>query len=102
MEMREFIDLYNLDENVIILEPQEDFNRGIIGVSEDKKHLIYSYEKLTCLLAQEYKNFEHDNQKTNEDYLFEACEWVDYNTLRAISSMNQEYAPIIIYEVNVE
>lgn len=46
MKLSEFINEWTIDENVIILEPQEGFNGGIIGISEDKCHLIYSYQKI--------------------------------------------------------
>lgn len=90
---------WNVDENAILFEPREDFDKGIIGVSENKCHLIYSYQKLTEALAKYYeKNKEADSQETYDDFLDEACEWVDYNTIRSIPYMNSEYAPIIIYE----
>ena len=42
---------------------------------------------------------EKNEEKTYEDYLFDACEWVDYNTIRALEYCNKDYRPLIIYEV---
>lgn len=33
-----------------------------------------------------------------EDCLSEACEWVDYNTIRSVPYMDSSHAPIIVYE----
>ena len=98
-DINDLFEIWNLEDGAIILEPQEDFNKGIIGVSEDKCHIIYSYQKLTESLAESYKNYEKDENKTIEDYIDEASEWIDYNTIRSISYFDKEYAPIIIYEV---
>ena len=90
---------WNLDEHAIYLEPCEDYNKGIVGVTEDKQRIIYSYQKLTAALAESYQKTEENSEKTFEDYLDEACEWVDCNTIRSIPYWNKEYAPIIMYEV---
>ena len=93
-ELKEEID------EVTILEPQEDFNCGIIGITEDKSHLVYSYEKLTEGMAEkEFKNKKPDDERTFEDCLSEACECVDYNTtIRQLPYMDASSRPIIIYE----
>lgn len=102
MRLSEFINEWTIDENVIILEPQEGFNGGIIGISEDKCHLIYSYQKLTEALATSYeREYNKNNPKeelSHEDFLNDACEWVDYNTIRQLPYMDEKYRPIIIYE----
>ena len=40
-KISELIDIWGLDENAIVLEPQEEFNGGIIGITEDKKQIVY-------------------------------------------------------------
>lgn len=98
-ELKEKIDEWGIEDDTIILEPQEDFNCGIIGITEDKCHLIYSYTKLTEGMAEkEFKNKKPEDERTLEDCLNEACEWVDYNTIRAIPYMDVNHAPIIMYE----
>ena len=97
-EINEKILFWNVDENAILFEPREVFDEGIIGISEDKCHLIYSYHKLTEALAKSYQEENKDTEQTFEDFLDEACEWVDYNTIKSIPYMKSEYAPIIIYE----
>ena len=96
-EINEKLIDWNVDEDAIVFEPREVFDEGIIGVSEDKFHLIYSYQKLTEALAKSYQKENKDTGQTFEDFLDEACEWVDYNTIRSIFYFNSEYAPIIIY-----
>ena len=102
--MKDIIDEWHIDEETIILEPQDVFNEGIIGVSEDKNHLIYSYQKLTDSLAESYeKEFYENNKEPNEDeipdFVQDACEWLDYNTIRALPYMDSEHCPIIMYEI---
>lgn len=83
MDLETLIDEWNINPETIILEPQSDFNKGIVDVSEDRCHLIYSYEKLT-----------QDSEEKRE--------WVEYNTIRALPYMNQDFVPIIIHEFSVE
>lgn len=106
MTIEELINNWNLDKNAVVLEPREDFNPGIIGVTEDKCHIIYSYQKLTESLAKKYEEEFYKNNPENinqpelyDDFLQEACEWVDYNTIRALPYVNSQYKPIIMYEV---
>lgn len=81
------------------MEPQEDFNCGIIGITEDRKHIVYSYDKLTEGMAEkEFKNKKPDDERSFEDCLIEVCEWVDYNTIRQLPYMDEDSRPIIIYE----
>ena len=93
---------WEIDEHAIVLEPLDEFNGGLIGVTEDKKHLVYSYQKLVDSLAKSYMenhNKENKDEKLSiEDFIDEAAEWIDYNTLRSMPYMNKEYVPIIIYE----
>lgn len=104
VDVKDLIDFYGLDEHAVVLKPQCDFNKGIIGVSEDKCHIVYGYNKLCQALAESYKQYqqEHPEQdtesKTDEDFLAEAAEWVDVNTIPSIPYQGC-YAPIIIYEI---
>lgn len=41
---------------------------------------------------------EADDERTFEDFLSEACEWLDYNTLRSLPYMDSEHRPIIMIE----
>lgn len=99
MDLNEKIVDWAIEDGIIILEPQEEFNCRIIGVTEDKCHLIYSYQKLTTGMAEKYfREKKEGDERTMDDCLSEACEWVDYNTIRSFPYMNEEYRPIIIYE----
>lgn len=104
-ELNEKIIDWNVEDGIIILEPQEEFNDGIIGISEDKCHLIYSYQKLTESLAKKYESDFYEKNPDNiyqpelkEDFIQDACEWLDYNTVRQLPYMNEKYRPVIIYE----
>ena len=100
--MQEFIDEWGLEDDVIILKPQSDFNGGIIGVSEDRCHLIYSYDKLVESLAESYKNYDLKNSaelKIDDEYRQDAIDWIEVNTIPSIKYWNQDFAPIIMYEV---
>lgn len=98
-ELKEKLREWNVEDETIILEPQKDFNKGIIGVTEDKCHLVYDFQKLVAGMAGEnFMNKSNDDERTFEDFLQEASEWVDYNTIRSLPYMNEKYRPIIIYE----
>lgn len=36
MELNELIELWDIDNNAIVLEPRDYFDKGLIGVTEDK------------------------------------------------------------------
>ena len=98
-ELKELIQDWCIEDDTIILEPQEEFNGGIIGVTEDKCHLIYSYDKLVESLAESYKKeAEGKTEELDEDFLSQAAEWIDFNTLPSINYWDPEHRPIIIYE----
>lgn len=99
MDLKELIQDWNIEDETIILEPQEEFNGGIIGVTEDKCHLVYSYDKLVQSLADAYKKeAEGKTEETDEDFLSQAAEWVDVNTIPSMNYWDPEHRPIIIYE----
>jgi hypothetical protein len=90
MTKQEFAEAYGLHEDAILFGSDgewDTYKEAIIGVHEDGKHVVYSYERLVGALSEAYGSTE------------DAVAWIDYNTIRAIPYMPQEYAPIIIYEV---
>lgn len=99
MDRKDLCEVWGVDENAIVLEPASFFDKGIVGVTEDKQHLIYSYQKLTDGNAsEEFMKKEADEERTFEDFLSEACEWLDYNTIRSLPYMDSEFRPIIMIE----
>lgn len=104
MDRKDLYEVWGVDENAIVLDPASYFDRGIVGVTEDKQHLIYSYQKITFGNAlEEYeKSFGKDDERTFEDFLSEACDFVDFNTIRSLPYMDSEYRPIIMIEFNGE
>lgn len=43
MTKEQIIEAYGIEEPVLFFEPEEVFNKGILGVSEDHNHIIYGY-----------------------------------------------------------
>ena len=72
------------EESVVFENP--DYDDAIIGVDENGR-VIYSYEMMAkCLMKEDGMSYE------------EACEFIDYNTIRALpyaSSMGVR--PIVIF-----
>lgn len=93
MTKKEVEELFELEEGTLILEPCDIYGEAIIGVSEDRKHLIYDYFDLVCALQKSYMK---EDKLLEEDAYFASVEWLQYNTLRSLPYMNSEYKPIII------
>lgn len=74
----------------VVLEPQDDFNKAIVGYDEKQNRLIYDYEKIVDALAESFL----DEESSLESAYTDALEWVNYNTLRSVPYMG-EYRPII-------
>lgn len=104
MDKEEFIYINNIEDGTIILEPFDVFKKGIVGVNEERNKIIYSYQGLAQALAESYEKEwnEDENNKLYEkpDFYFDACEWLDCNTLRSLPYMG-ENKPEIIYEVEL-
>ena len=103
MTKEEICEFYNIEEPVIFFEPEEVFNKGILGISEDKKHIIYGYWSLVAALAEDYENEwnnkEHKEDEEKPDFYTDAIEWIDVNTIPSTYYMINENYPIIIYEL---
>lgn len=69
-------------EDMVILDSQA-YDKSIVGISEDGR-LIYDEEKMINELMED----------DNCSY-FEAVEWIEYNTLRALPYMGEK-CPIIM------
>lgn len=55
MTREKFVETYQLEDDCIILEPWDDFKDGIVGVTEDRTQIIYSYQGMVESLACSYK-----------------------------------------------
>ena len=78
-------------EGAVFLEPHKDFKACCVGIIEDPDvRLAYSYEKIVDMLMRR-------DEMTYE----EACEFVDFNTARAIPAMGPQ-KPVLVYENAVE
>ena len=76
-----------IEDDVIILEPQDTFNFGIVGYKPKDKKLVYALSKLI-------HSFCDNNDCEYED----AVEWLYYNTIR--SSHYLENYPIILEDIS--
>ena len=106
MTRKEICEYYNLEEPIIFFNPEEVFDKGILGVSEDKRHVIYGYYTLATTLAEDFRK-EWEKEKHNEDeevpdFMLDAFEFIDKNTIGTIPYLDEEKAPIIIYEMPKE
>lgn len=103
MATQEICEKYNIEEPIIFFEPSDVFNKGILGVTEDHKHVVYGYYTLAAVLAEDYEKEwnkkEHGGSEEKPDFYFEAMEWIDYNTIGSLPGCNPETCPIIIYEL---
>lgn len=106
MTKKEICEKYDIEDPIYFFEPEEVFNKGILGVSEDKRHVIYGYWTLVAALAEdnekEWNKKEHKEDEEVPDFMFDAFEWIDKNTIGTIPYLDEEKAPIIIYELSTE
>lgn len=104
MDRKVFCDEFGIEEPILFLDPPEVYDKGILGVSEDHRHIVYGYWKLVDTLAEDFKKEWHNNDHPDDeevpDFAVEAIEWLDTNTIRSLPYQDQEVCPIIIYEIN--
>lgn len=74
-----------LPEEAIIFT-DASYDESIIGVTTDNR-IVYSYERMV-------EEFMNDNNCSIE----EAIDWIDYNSIRALSYCGDN-APIIMYQI---
>lgn len=75
----------NLPEEALVFD-NASYDNSIIGISTDGR-VVYSFEKMI-------KEFMSDENVSE----MEAIEWIEYNTIRALSYMGDN-APIICEEI---
>lgn len=108
MTKQEICEQFGIEDPVYFFDPEEVFNKGILGVSEDHKHIIYGYYTLATALAEDYEKEwnkkEHSEDEETPDFLLDAFEWIDVNTspTATMLEMHEENYPIIIYELSKE
>lgn len=71
LNREEFIKEYDVEDGTIILEPFDEFKEAIVGVSLDREHIIYDFNRLVDVIMC--------NDKTVS--LEEATEYVEYNII---------------------
>lgn len=106
MTKQEICEQFGIEDPVYFFEPEEVFNKGILGVSEDHRHIIYGYYTLVSALAEdnekEWNKKKHKEDEEVPDFYFDAMEFIDKNTIGTIPYLDEEKAPIIIYEMPKE
>lgn len=93
MTRQEICDELCIEEPVMFPAP-ECLDEAIVGITEDKCHLIYNY---SCLVAAFAADFAKTDGGVLDDYLDEAVEWIDCNTLRSLPFQDQSIVLIIMY-----
>lgn len=88
MSFEELYDFGFVDDEAVVLEPREIFNKALVGVSVDGCHLIYDYG----LAAEALKAANSDDFD-----LQDARDYLEYNTLRALAYVPEEVRPVVIH-----
>ena len=106
MTTEDIIEYFGIEEPILFFKPEEVFNKGIIGITEDHCHIVYGYWELVTALAEDYERLwnkeEHSAEEEKPDFYTDAMEWLDINTIRSLSYEDQEICPIVIYELPAE
>jgi len=103
MTRKEICEYFDIEEPIHFFDPAEVFDKGILGITEDKKHIIYGYYTLAAALAEDFEkewhNKEHTEDEEEPDFMIDAFEWIDHNTSPTIPYLDKEISPILIYEL---
>lgn len=108
MTKQEICEQFGIEDPVYFFDPEEVFNKGILGVSEDHRHIIYGYYTLATALAEDYEKTwhkeEHKKDEEEPDFMLEAFEWIDTNTTPTADTiaLHTDNYPIMIYELTQE
>jgi len=112
MTDKEFFEEYNMEKGTMALPNWDLFKGGIIGVTEDRHHIVYSYQKLAETLAdnyfKDYKDGKYpvkfpDNLSDDEIYhecYQDAIDWIEVNTIRSLDYEDPEHRPIIVMDID--
>ena len=97
---QEFIVTNQLHPQCLMLEPWEVFSKSIETVI-DHKRIVYDYCAMIAALAESYKQsaqkLEGEPEPKDEDFLDQAVEWVEYNTMRSLPYYAEEFRPYVVY-----
>lgn len=87
-EIEEYLKEYYQDQEIILFD-NYDYATAFIGITNDNR-AIYSYElMLEYLIA-----------KCDMD-LYDAIEWLDYNTIRVLEYTSISNKPLILYDISL-
>ena len=94
MTKEEFLEKYEVEDGCIMLEPWDIFSKGIESVLNHKR-IVYDYYGLVRALSDDYSK---DDKVVDFgfDHIEEAVEWLEYNTIRSLPYMNEEFRPFIV------
>lgn len=96
ISVEDFIKKTRLNDGAVLLEDWDTFSKGIVGVTPDRNHVMYSYEKLSEALKDLY--MKSDVALDEEEAESMAWEWLDYNTIPVVDQLPIEFRPVIVYE----
>jgi hypothetical protein len=85
MSKRDMLTEFGYEDSIVFENP--DYDDAIIGTDENGR-VVYSYELMAkCLMDEDGMDYD------------EACEFIDYNTVRALPYV--ENGPIIVYNLDI-
>lgn len=93
-----------LDDDSVVFS-EEFYSPSIIGVTTANR-VVYDYDKMISILAEEYakgdgKVFDDLEDDEQYEYITSAQEWIDFNTIRSLpyDIMNGKPMPIVIQDI---
>ena len=96
MDKQTFIKNNGVKEGAVILEDWDTYSQGITGVTDDGR-VIYDYNMLAVALANSFAddNLDSMTEEEAEEFMTEAYEWLDFNTLGTLYGLPEDIRPVI-------
>lgn len=89
-ELRE--ELKDRTDEPLLFFDDLSFDNSIVGLTHDDR-VAYLYSKM---IKEAMSELSSDTYECTEE---DAIDWIDYNTIRALSYINDEHKPVIIFDL---
>lgn len=86
-DLEEYLQIHSLEDSRYLSEPETV--TAIIGHEESSGALVYEYGLLVQSFVEHFRKY--DPNKTEEELVIEAEDWVSYNTLRSLPYNASDY-----------
>lgn len=108
IQRKRIVRKYGAYKSVLFLDPSKDYDPAIVGVTDDKLHLIYDFDKMAENISENYSEFYHKHPEKladigeeadpdEVDYYTMAVEWIEYNTIRSLPYYYDNNGPVVRY-----